>query len=122
MSLFLLRPPPPLLPLLLLFLWPIWVTTAGGRQYLSWGVMGYPQLFSRCFYTAAFRVWSGRVVCPCSKPLHLQRSYLPSSRCVLLQVLTTGYWPAYKPLEVTLPLTMKDCTEVFKAYYADTTS
>ncbi|CAN0082471.1 unnamed protein product, partial [Ectocarpus sp. 6 AP-2014] len=39
-----------------------------------------------------------------------------------VQVLTTGYWPAYKQMEVTLPSTMKKCTEVFKKYYAETTS
>eukprot|EP00752_Nemacystus_decipiens_P005718 g5175.t1 len=39
-----------------------------------------------------------------------------------VQVLTTGYWPAYKPMEVTLPPIMKKCTEVFRKYYDETTT
>lgn len=38
------------------------------------------------------------------------------------KVLTTGYWPAYKPMEVTLPPVMKKCTEVFRKYYDETTT
>lgn len=39
-----------------------------------------------------------------------------------VQVLTTGYWPSFKPLEVTLPHTMKKCTQVFQKYYNETTT
>ncbi|CAM9983041.1 unnamed protein product, partial [Choristocarpus tenellus] len=39
-----------------------------------------------------------------------------------VQVLTTGYWPSYKPLEVTLPKPMMKCTQVFEKYYDETTS
>lgn len=38
------------------------------------------------------------------------------------QVLTTGYWPSFKPLDVTLPRTMKKCTQVFEKYYDETTT
>eukprot|EP00611_Tribonema_gayanum_P025330 TRINITY_DN573_c0_g1_i1.p1 TRINITY_DN573_c0_g1~~TRINITY_DN573_c0_g1_i1.p1 ORF type:complete len:748 (-),score=346.79 TRINITY_DN573_c0_g1_i1:64-2307(-) len=34
-----------------------------------------------------------------------------------VQVLTTGYWPSYKPLDVALPADMQKCMQVFKDYY-----
>jgi cullin 1 len=35
-----------------------------------------------------------------------------------VQVLTTGHWPQYKPLnEINLPSIMQRCTQVFKEYY-----
>lgn len=34
-----------------------------------------------------------------------------------VQILTTGYWPTYKPVELTLPPVMQKCVQVFKAYY-----
>jgi len=39
-----------------------------------------------------------------------------------VQVLTTGYWPTYKALEVNLPPAMVKCTAVFKDYYDHKTS
>jgi len=39
-----------------------------------------------------------------------------------VQVLTTGYWPTYKSLDVNLPPEMIRCTQVFKDYYDDKTS
>lgn len=34
-----------------------------------------------------------------------------------VQVLTSGYWPSFKVIEVSLPPIMKKCTNVFKEYY-----
>nr|CCA24215.1 PREDICTED: hypothetical protein isoform 2 [Albugo laibachii Nc14]CCA26937.1 Putative cullin putative [Albugo laibachii Nc14] len=38
------------------------------------------------------------------------------------QVLTTGYWPSYKILEVTMPPPMVQCMSSFKIYYDSKTS
>jgi len=34
-----------------------------------------------------------------------------------VQVLTTGYWPTYKAVDVSLPPHMAKCTQVFKEFY-----
>ncbi|CAM9374818.1 unnamed protein product, partial [Heterosigma akashiwo] len=39
-----------------------------------------------------------------------------------VQVLTTGYWPTYKTLDVRLPPELVRCTQVFKEYYDRKTS
>jgi cullin 1 len=39
-----------------------------------------------------------------------------------VQVLTTGYWPQYKPLDLALPTEMVKCTQIFKSYYDAKTS
>jgi cullin 1 len=39
-----------------------------------------------------------------------------------VQVLTTGYWPTYKTMEVNLPPSMVKCTQLFKDYYDKKTS
>lgn len=39
-----------------------------------------------------------------------------------VQVLTTGYWPTYKTMEVNLPPSMVKCTQIFKDYYDKKTS
>ncbi|CAH0475607.1 unnamed protein product [Peronospora belbahrii] len=39
-----------------------------------------------------------------------------------VQVLTTGYWPSYRILEVTVPPLMVRCMNLFKVYYDSKTS
>ena len=39
-----------------------------------------------------------------------------------VQVLTTGHWPSYKMLDLTLPPLMSKCVEVFKAFHDTKTS
>ncbi|KAJ0400979.1 hypothetical protein P43SY_008782 [Pythium insidiosum] len=39
-----------------------------------------------------------------------------------VQVLTTGYWPSYKVLEITMPPQMVKCMSLFKVYYDSKTS
>lgn len=39
-----------------------------------------------------------------------------------VQVLTTGHWPTYKLLDVTLPINFARATRVFKSYYDSKTS
>ncbi|EEY64187.1 Cullin family protein, putative [Phytophthora infestans T30-4] len=39
-----------------------------------------------------------------------------------VQVLTTGYWPSYRILEVTMPPLMVRCMNLFKVYYDSKTS
>ncbi|TMW55882.1 hypothetical protein Poli38472_008530 [Pythium oligandrum] len=39
-----------------------------------------------------------------------------------VQVLTTGYWPTYKALEITMPQQMVKCMNLFKVYYDSKTS
>lgn len=39
-----------------------------------------------------------------------------------VQVLTTGYWPSYKALEITMPPQMVRCMNLFKIYYDSKTS
>lgn len=39
-----------------------------------------------------------------------------------VQVLTTGYWPSYKQIDLALPPVMQRCTQVFIDYYNATTS
>ncbi|GLD93367.1 hypothetical protein PINS_up001959 [Pythium insidiosum] len=39
-----------------------------------------------------------------------------------VQVLTTGYWPSYKVLEITMPPQMVKCMNLFKVYYDSKTS
>jgi cullin 1 len=39
-----------------------------------------------------------------------------------VQVLTTGYWPSYKVLEVAMPPQMIKCMNMFKVYYDSKTS
>ena len=39
-----------------------------------------------------------------------------------VQVLTTGYWPSYRILEVTMPPVMVRCMNLFKVYYDSKTS
>eukprot|EP01038_Epipyxis_sp_PR26KG_P011634 gene11634-15584_t len=34
-----------------------------------------------------------------------------------VQILTTGYWPSYKSLDINLPPVMQKATQVFKEYY-----
>ena len=34
-----------------------------------------------------------------------------------VQVLTTGYWPSYRALDVVLPPVMSKCTQIFKEFY-----
>ena len=41
---------------------------------------------------------------------------------LLLQVLTTGFWPSYQLLDVALPQEMAGCTDIFSKYYLDRTS
>jgi cullin 1 len=38
------------------------------------------------------------------------------------QVLTTGYWPGYRPIELSLPPVMQRCMQVFGDYYSQTTT
>ncbi|RLN47166.1 hypothetical protein BBJ29_004981 [Phytophthora kernoviae] len=39
-----------------------------------------------------------------------------------VQVLTTGYWPSYRILEITMPPLMVRCMNMFKVYYDSKTS
>jgi len=39
-----------------------------------------------------------------------------------VQVLTTGHWPSYKPLEISMPPLMVRCMNLFKTYYDSKTS
>lgn len=39
-----------------------------------------------------------------------------------VQVLTTGHWPTYKLLEVTLPTSLVKCTRIFQTFYDSKTS
>jgi cullin 1 len=39
-----------------------------------------------------------------------------------VQVLTTGYWPSYRVLEITMPPSMVRCMNLFKVYYDSKTS
>ncbi|CAM9718096.1 unnamed protein product [Chrysoparadoxa australica] len=39
-----------------------------------------------------------------------------------VEVLTTGYWPSYKPLDVTLPQGMLKCTQFYRMYHEEATS
>jgi cullin 1 len=39
-----------------------------------------------------------------------------------VQVLTTGYWPSYKVLEITMPPQLVKCMNLFKVYYDSKTS
>jgi cullin 1 len=48
---------------------------------------------------------------------HCVHTLLPP--LLLLQVLTTGYWPTYKPLDVVMPAEMVACTQIFREYYDD---
>ena len=34
-----------------------------------------------------------------------------------MSVLTTGYWPAYTPLDIKLPPQLAKCQDVFRAFY-----
>ncbi|DBA04843.1 TPA: hypothetical protein N0F65_004480 [Lagenidium giganteum] len=57
--------------------------------------------------------------------LKKQRSNDPNSVSNMefsVQVLTTGYWPSYKVLEVTMPPQMVRCMNMFKVYYDSKTS
>lgn len=37
--------------------------------------------------------------------------------CVQAQVLTTGFWPTYKAIELALPKEMVEGVEMFKEFY-----
>ena len=39
-----------------------------------------------------------------------------------VQVLTTGYWPTYRVLDLVLPPAMASCTQLFKDFYDVKTS
>jgi cullin 1 len=43
-------------------------------------------------------------------------------RALIWQVLTTGFWPTYKPDELNLPNEMLQCIETFKTFYDKKTS
>jgi cullin-4 len=36
---------------------------------------------------------------------------------VNVSVLTTGYWPAYTPLDIKLPPQLAQCQDVFRGFY-----
>lgn len=38
-----------------------------------------------------------------------------------VQVLTTGFWPTYKAIDLALPEEMEQCVQVFKDFYEETT-
>lgn len=52
-----------------------------------------------------------------SLPWFLVQTKLKHGIELYVNVLTTGYWPTYPPLEANLPTELRDYQEIFKKYY-----
>lgn len=53
---------------------------------------------------------------------HKEKQTEPLPYDFSVQVLTTGFWPSYKPMKVLLPASITKCQEMFAEYYAANTS
>ena len=42
---------------------------------------------------------------------------LPTGIEMSVQVLTTGYWPKHKPVDINIPQILNDMQEIFKEFY-----